>query len=1419
MNETLAPGIEEMNSLQQAGFTASDIDQWKLDTASELQDAGFSTKEVDEYFGVKEPDMTAAKSMLESNLQKNLAIEIKPSEATAAAPTGDLVVPEKPQMKEAQSFIEALEAGFDMSVTGLIGGRPDVILPEHAPMFFRIASQISQMAGDVPAMLAGAIGGGAAGGAGGAAIGTATLPVVGTVGGAAAGSLLGAGAGGMALPEAMRTVMMQHYEKGDVQSFSDFWERTSVVAINTLKAGTLGAATMGVGNKVGGLVSGVVGKTGMSAATQAVTKTTAQVTSEIATMTTLGAAMDGRVPEPSEFVDAAIITGALIGSVKVASKIRSTYAKSGVTPVEIAQHAQENPKFKQEMLADNVQTPASAELGIKKVVESPPDNIPTVKPLNEKVYHGTFSEFKPEDIKPSKGGKYGEGFYLTKDEVGAKNYGDKVLEFNTNTSKVLDVTDAASKSLTDFVAKQGFEIKAGKDPYMTLLSEVRKKFPNENLVGTEANKKLNSLLKQEGYEGIQFSQNDSNTNLVMFDRASFKTSGEMTLPDGSKTKIVNVNLSPEVNVILSKVAEQPDKVKKSMTTAQIYTNLVDKLDPINQATKKLTDATKLLAEDNPYVLARTSVDAPAKAKHFFENGIIDYKTLENKGGSLKEVLKSVESVETLEAYMISKRVIEKSGQGLKTGFDLTAAQKVVGEHSAKYEAAAKKVTEFSNNVLKYVADAGIISKEQLATMTEANKDYVPFKRIMDADTANSKSKKQGKAGSLKAFEGSERDIQSPVLSIVENTIELVKMAELNRPKEALVKLAESIEGQDLIKKVRTPVEEIQISKADVAKQLGISLEAAEAVNTFRAVKKDLAPDQFAVYKEGKRQIYQTTPELAEALNRLGGDATASNLLFKVMHGITSVKKFGITFTPDFIIRNFFRDVLTANTFSKSKSINPFDVVSAIGDIWKKNDTYYDWLKSGGANGAFLEMGDRYIKTDIYKLTKETGLMGAARNVIEKPIEVMRVAAELTEQSLRVAEFKKVRELGGSLTAGGFASREITIDFQRVGAKISALNSITAFMNVSIQGLDRTARAFKENPTGVATKSLAYITVPSVLLWWANKDDQRYQEIPRWEKDLFWIIPTDSWQDVKPEEADGLPEYLVRQNGDKTQVNKGTIYRLPKPQELGIIFGSLPERTLEKFFTENPSSYKEFGQTMLGLVTPSFVPDAVAPAIEQYFNKSFFTGRDIIPHHLAGVMPEYQFVEYTSETAKALGKMIATVDRTNDFASPMVLQNYIRSWGGSLGQYAVQIADKGLRATGIAEDKVSPTSTLADVPFIKSFVVRFPMAGTNSVQDFQDNYKENKRVLDTIRHLAKEGDFTSMEKELVLQSNQDNLVQLDGIQEALSMQSKLIRLVNKNPEMTPDEKRQMIDGSYLTMTEVAKQGNLLMQEIKKQLGEK
>lgn len=38
-------------------------------------------------------------------------------------------------------------------------------------------------------------------------------------------------------------------------------------------------------------------------------------------------------------------------------------------------------------------------------------------------------------------------------------------------------------------------------------------------------------------------------------------------------------------------------------------------------------------------------------------------------------------------------------------------------------------------------------------------------------------------------------------------------------------------------------------------------------------------------------------------------------------------------------------------------------------------------------------------------------------------------------------------------------------------------------------------------------------LPSVLLWFANKDDERVQQLPQWQRDMFWIVPTDRWVSI------------------------------------------------------------------------------------------------------------------------------------------------------------------------------------------------------------------------------------------------------------------------------------------------------------------
>lgn len=1248
--------------LKQAGFSDPEINAEAQRQRQDLASGGFSPQEVDEYFGIKEPDMTPVKTLVENNMKN-----FKRGENS---------------QETADTIFEAIEAGFQMSsgnmaVKALKGKSvtPDMLLPEDASTFYRVASQAGTIAGDIPAMVVGTVFGSAIGASGG----TAVAPGPGT----AIGTVLGGGAGGNMLPTAIREVLMQYYEKGEIKDFKDFWERTSAVLIDSSKSGLIGAATMGVGK-------GVTAKLGARALAPAAVQT-ASTASEIATMVSMGRILEGEAPNAQDFLDASLLIGGLHIAAKTQAKLRQIYAKTGVRPAEVVTEAKTNPVLQQELLSEADTLPGFYEEYAKTLEESP-------RPAAE-----------PAKVEPA----------------------------------------------------------APKEP---------------------------------------------------------------TAQD----------------TILAKVGDKVEKQTEPYTKADLYKDFIDRLDPIQQALKdegiKVED---LKAKDNPYKLARMANDFKAKTQYFFEKGTLDFRTLAKTGKSFDEIVNPFkEDMNGLKAYLISKRAVELEGRQIKSGFDLEAAKTVVKEGKAKYDKAAKDLTDFQNSAVQYLRDSGVISDQQYDSIIEANKSYVSFKRVIDDNTGSGgKSAKNP----IKKIKGSDRKIQDPFISMIDNIELYTRLAEKNRASLALVDQVLKNPDQSLISKVKQPMKPVRITVGEAAEGLvkkgadgenitlalmesGLDQDLAETFTVFRGGQKTLGPNEFEVYRKGVREVYETEPNLAEALRTLEGNATSQNFAVKIARGITTVKRVGISLMPDFILRNLFRDQLTAGVLSQTGKAPFMEIVTAMGDLTKKTDAYYNWLKSGGANGAFLELSDKYINENVYKLDQKTGFIDKTWNLVTKPMHYLELAGSLAEQSTRLAEAKRVMgkaESGAAIFEAGFASREATIDFQRMGAKVAALNSITAFMNAGIQGLDRSMRAAKADPKGIAIKAGTYITAPSILLWWANKDDQRVKEIPQWQKDLFWIIPTDNWtKETMPGEAASLPAHLVRPaEGGGYEINKGVIYRLPKPQEIGIVFGSLPERILEAFFTDNPEAFGEFGETLQGLISPAFVPDALSPIFEQWANKSTFTDNKIVPGHLEGIMPQYQYTDYTSDTAKMLGKLVMTVpglgtlgpDKT-PLGSPMVLENYIRSWSGSMGMYALQLADKGLQAAGLADVKVKPAASVSDIPFVKAFVVRNPSANTKSIAEFDKIYSENKMVMDTIKSLSKRGNLTEAEKLMLDPELQSKMANFAGVQDAIKNQAEFIQRVYRDPSMSPDEKRQIIDGVYYGMTETAKAGLTVAREFRKSFEE-
>jgi len=1235
----MSQDLAEQQKLQAAGFSSQEVQTWRVETEQKLIGAGFSQKEVSKYFGGKDPDMTPTKKYFETNLQR------KKQE-----------VQQGQEVQQATSFLEALEAGWDMSVTGLLvqGEMPDTVLSEDAGIGFRLASQLGTLSGDAIPMVAGAFGGGVAGATGGAAV--AGPP------GAAVGATVGAGAGAFALPEAIRSILMEHYAKGEIEDFSDFWERASTVFLNTTKQAVVGAATAGVG----GIVGKTLGKPVFKALTPA-----AQVTSEVATMATVGRAVEGEVPKAQDFLDAAILVGGLKGAVHIGGKLRKIYSKTGLKPEQVIEDSIHDNNLAQELSSSTRDLPTK--------------------------YEGIGKPLTPE----------------------AKLPGPVLESAGERLVKPLDI-------------------------------------PPKQLI--ETSPLAENILQRIGVE-----------------------------PGAVKAPL-------------------KQKVKKG--AAILYKDFVDKFDPILQAEKILTGKKDALTEASGYKLARLVNDYPAKVKHFMEFGTLDHKTLATTGKGFKEIIKPVKNdLNNMKAYLISKRAVELSGRGIKTGFDIAQAKEFVKTNATKYDKIATEINAFNDSILQYYADSGFLSKTDLAQIKELNRSYVSFKRILGEEGTGAGVGKQ-KAG-IKAIKGSEKQIQDPFVSMIENMATLIEKAEANRAKTAFVVNAEKA----------TPVAKEAIGFERVAtKVTPIKVKVgAEEVTAFRRDLRPLAANEFQIFRGGKREVYKTDPIVAEAIRNVEFSPSINNVFFKIARSVSTVKRFGITLTPDFIAKNLFRDKLTAGVFSH-EGIKMIDVFSAMGDIIGQKEAYRQWQKSGGAQGAFLELGERYIARNVFELNSKTGFIDKAINVIKKPTDMLAVAGLLSEQSLRLAEFKKVSKgakKGPALLEGGFAAREITVDFQRIGAKTAAFNSITAFQNVSIQGLDRTMRAIKADPKGIAAKGAMFITAPSVLLWWANRDDKRVQNLPRWERDLFWIIATDDWKDDPNTTPENVDPIFQRVKNGKVQTNEGHIFRFPKPQELGIIFGTVPERLLDQFFTDNPRAAKDLDETVRGLIIPSLVPDIAAPAIETFFNRNLFTDRNLVPGYLEKGEPQFEYTHYTSEVAKTVGGFLASIPalEMSKVTSPIVIEHVIKSWTGSLGAYALQAMDKALIESGIRKLPPKPAATLADIPFVKSFVVRFPSAGAQNIQDFFDKYSEKQKSVNSFNRFINEGNAEVLEKHFT-DDDLKKIINLDGIRDALRQMNNAINMIHLDPETSRDEKRQNIDEIYRAMIVVAGEGVKAFDELEK-----
>lgn len=791
-------------------------------------------------------------------------------------------------------------------------------------------------------------------------------------------------------------------------------------------------------------------------------------------------------------------------------------------------------------------------------------------------------------------------------------------------------------------------------------------------------------------------------------------------------------VSQAIDVV--KRGETRDVIKKAM--GEVYTKLVDELNPLKDLVEQVERETgeKISFDDNPYMQAWLARGWVGKAETLIEHGVPEYKI-----PAFKDILKDIGEKEhkDFSAYLVSLHDLDLHKNKQKATFEYTEDAAVLGRHAGneRFQKAAKEIYKYQDYLLKMLVKEGMLTVKAYHTMRKMYPHYIPFFR--DMSDVNMQSFLSGGKGFIdvsspvKRLKGSTRDIIDPLESIIKNTFQFYNAVERNHVGRTFAKLADKKGVGQIVERV----------KGDKAK----------TDNTFN------------VWENGEKVTYETTPELIETMRML--DKEKSNMLVKIFSYPANWLRAGATLSPEFILRNPVRDMIGAAIYSKHGFIPIVDTFKGLSMYLKKGQAYWEYKKSGAAHAAMVSLDRDYLGGQLRDIMKRESKF---TKLIKNPIEALRAMSEATEMATRLAEYDNARKgytgLGNRLFGkerkplsareAALESRDITLDFSRRGTHTKRFNQAVAFFNATIQGADKMARAFKEDPRGMTVKTMLYITLPSVMLWFMNKDDERYQEIPQWEKDTFWIIP-----------------------------GKENMYRIPKPFEAGVLFGTAFERMLQYMDDEKNGrksvGFKGFGERVYDSLMPSFMPTAVIPIYEAMSNHSFFRQRNIIPQSQENLPARLQYGANTSEVAKFVG------DKIN--VSPYIVDNTIRGYGGGLAGLGLSGIDA---VSGAKENNAS--KKWYEAPGLRGFTAA-PYQSSNSVQRVYDDYKEQEKLHNAFKLTGQRPEGYDAKEFARLKNASDSLKSLN----------KASKAIINNERMSGEQKREQLDKINMRKANIAR----------------
>lgn len=410
-----------------------------------------------------------------------------------------------------------------------------------------------------------------------------------------------------------------------------------------------------------------------------------------------------------------------------------------------------------------------------------------------------------------------------------------------------------------------------------------------------------------------------------------------------------------------------------------------------------------------------------------------------------------------------------------------------------------------------------------------------------------------------------------------------------------------------------------------------------------------------------------------------------------------------TFSPDFLVSNFFRDLGTAGVHlageqkaGMAKAVVK-DVFTAQRAVWyalrekeppKENKKLYAFWEAfnearlaGGKIGWHHAHGN--LDSKLKRMQKEIDRLGPAEGA-QRVYRFMREAGELVgdlngavENGVRLSAYYHARKAGLSKEAAASLMRNLTVNFNRRGELGPIINAWYLFYNAGIQGSARMLYSLGRSPT--TRKIVAGIAAFGLLMDFLNRlgagdDDDgenRYDKIPDYIKDRHLVVMLDALGG----DGDYLKIPLPYGYNVFYALGRNLMSMMPegmggKGDSLMTAFGNVATTTVESFSPLGSES------SFLQIASPTILD----PIVQTATNEKFY-GAPIKPGQVGygPEKPESQLYWSTvNPRIKALSAWLNAISGGDEYTSglvdisPEVIEHWIEFLGGGTGRAAYRL---------------------------------------------------------------------------------------------------------------------------------------------------